>query len=110
MNKTNGLSDNTKRVYKFIEYLCITCKAYDDKNNQLSCLPVMLTKKDIANKLCLSEKTVERSITTLIRHRAIYRYNYNNNYIYSLTPLDMSNDMLIRIRLLNVSGQQDTID
>ena len=104
MNKTGWLKGNTERVYKFINSLCTTCNAYDNKNNKLSCLPVMLTKKDIADKLCLSEKTVERSIGMLIRHHNIYRYEYNNSYIYSLQPLDMSNDMLIRIRLFNVNN------
>lgn len=104
MNKTGWMSGNTERVYKFIEYLCTTCNAYDDKNNKLSCVPVMITKKDVADKLCLSEKTIERNINMLIRHHNIYRYSYNNNYIYNLEPLDMSNDILIRIRLFNVNN------
>ena len=54
MNKTGWLKGNTERVYKFINSLCTTCNAYDNKNNKLSCLPVMLTKKDITYQQYLS--------------------------------------------------------
>lgn len=92
MNKTQ------KRVYDFINYLCSSCLLHDDNNHKLDNLPVLLTRQAIANKLCLSNKTVERALEYLITNKYIYRIEFGNNYIYNTKPININHDFLCRVR------------
>ena len=83
MNKTQ------KRVYDYIKYLCNACiLVYPYTHDKFNNMCVLLSRQDIANKLCLSNKTIERALEYLINNKHIYRKEIGHNYIYSINPIN----------------------
>ena len=85
---------NKDKVYTWIKYLCVHHNVPGLKN-----IPVMVSREYIANKFKLSIRQITRILTSLEEENKIYRHKlYNSVYIYSITPIDASNDMIVRIR------------
>ena len=98
MNNTNVTNqDNVSskdKVYTWIKYLCVHHNVPGIKN-----IPVMVSREYIANKFKLSIRQITRILTSLEKENKIYTHKlYNSVYIYSITPIDTSNDMIARIR------------
>lgn len=87
------MNETQKRIYDFIYHLCTSCKFLTGT------MPVLLTRHDIAKKLCLSDKTVQRNLEWLIDNKYIYRVEYNRLYIYNVNPIDTTYDFICRIRV-----------
>ena len=79
MNKTQ------KRVYDYIKYLCNACVlVYPDTHDKFNNMCVLLSRQDIANKLCLSNKTIERALEYLINNKFVKKNkSYLLTYFYS---------------------------
>ena len=89
MNKTQ------QRIYDYIKFLSYGCKLLNPPIG----IPVILTKKNIADKLNLNPMTVKRNLEYLIENKHIYIYKINTSYIYSLSEIDITKDMFIRLRV-----------
>lgn len=91
--------DNTNvtmksRIYNWIHYLCTHHNSKEFKE-----VPVMFTREYVASKFGISIRQVVRHLKSLEDEKLIYRYKiYNNIYIYSLKPIDMSRDIFVRVR------------
>lgn len=92
------MNETQERIYNFIKWLCSSCKLSDPSGRQLDNLPVLLTRQAIANKLCLSEKTVQRNLDWLITNNYIYKIEFNHSYIYNIKPINVNHDFLCRLR------------
>lgn len=91
LNSNVSLKD---RVYNWIEYLCSSHKI-----SQVKDIPVMITANHVSLKFSISDRQSIRVLDTLVKEKRIYRYKiYNKLCIYSLRPLDLSRDILVRIR------------
>lgn len=92
------MNETQTRIFNFINYLCNSCVLHDDNNNQLHNMPVLLTRHAIANKLCLSERTVQRNLDWLVANKYIYRLSLSGVYIYNTIPITSVNNVICRIR------------
>ena len=93
------MNQTQKRVYNFIKYLCSSCILHDQSGRQLDNMSVLLTRQAIANKLCLSERTVNRALDYLVANNYIYRISIGINYIYNINNISNINNTIIRVRL-----------
>lgn len=95
MSNTDVANKSTKdRIYNWIYYLCTHHNIYQVKD-----IPVTFTREYVATKFTISIRQVERILKTLKEEGKIYRYKiYNNIYVYSITPQDITRDILVRVR------------
>lgn len=60
--------------------------------------PVMFKREEVATRFNISIRQVERHMNSFVKDNKLFRYKlYNNIYVYSFTPLDMSKPMYIRV-------------
>lgn len=82
------------RVYNWIKYLCT-----HHNITQVKDIPVMININHVTIKFGISKRHAIRILDTLIEEKYIYRYKiYNKLCIYSITPLDITSDVLVRVR------------
>ena len=82
------------RVYNWIEFLCT-----NHNISQVKDIPVMVTVNNVSLKFSISDRQSIRILNALVEEKKIYRYKiYNKLTIYSLRPLDLSRDILVRVR------------
>lgn len=94
----DDLNINTKRVFKYIYSMTHSCCLYDKSGNGINITPVVLTGQDIADKLNLCERTVQRCLVLLIKSKYIYKYSLGSINIYSTEPF-INKDLLVRVKL-----------
>jgi hypothetical protein len=94
-NATNNQDVTIKtRIYNWIEYLCT-----HHNFNQVKDIPVMFTRECVTSKFGISTRQAIRHLKSLEEEGKIYRYKiYNNIYIYSIKPLDVTKDLFVRVR------------
>ena len=82
------------RIYNWIKYLCTSCNLQEVKD-----IPVMITVTHVTLKFGMSKRQAIRILDSLIEDKLIYKHKiYNKLNIYSISPIDMSHDVLVRIR------------
>ena len=92
MDSNNNVSIKT-RVYEWIEYLCTHHKL------GVPDIPVMFTRECVSTKFSISVRQTTRVLESLVEEKKIYRNKlYNNIYIYSLKPIKLDRDILVRVR------------
>jgi hypothetical protein len=81
------------KVYEWIEYLCTNHKL------PVKTIPVMFTANQVSLKFNVSNRHAIRILDELIEEKKIYKNKlYNKLTIYSLTPISLDRDILVRIR------------
>ena len=92
----NNANVHTKtRVYNWIEYLCT-----HHNFNQVKYIPVIITRQHVSSKFNISMRQATRILNALVEEKKIYVYKkYNSIFIYSLVPIDINNDIFVRIRV-----------
>lgn len=88
-------SKSTKdRIYDWVYYMCT-----HHNIPQIKDIPVMFTREYLANRYNISNRQIERILLSLVEEKKLYRYKiYNNIYIYSITPKDITKDVFVRVR------------
>lgn len=92
------MNETQKRIYDYVKHLCSSCILYDQSGRQLDNIPVLLTRHVIADKLSLSDKTVQRNLDWLVSNNYIYKISFGSNYIYNIKPIT-NNDFLCRVKI-----------
>lgn len=93
------MQDNTNvttkiRVYNWIYYLCT-----HHNSKELKDIPVIVTRECVTTKFGISMRQAIRILNSLVEENKIYRYKlYNNIYMYSITPQDITHDLFVRVR------------
>lgn len=93
------MNETQQRIFNYVKWLCSSCCLMSSQGDILDNVPVLTTVKSIADKLGLSERTVQRNLEWLVNHNYIYRVEHNRSYIYSTQPINLNNDFLCRVRL-----------
>lgn len=89
-----------ERVYKYIKHLCESCKLSYPNGNNIDNIPVSITRQQIADKLNISEKTVQRCLKYLLDNNYIYRYELGSSvYIYNIKPINTNQDFICRVKM-----------
>lgn len=94
------MNETQQRVYDYIKHLCSSCILYDQSGRQVDNIPVSITRQSIADKLNISEKTVQRCLKHLLDNNYIYRYELGSSvYIYNIKPINTNKDFICRIKM-----------
>lgn len=86
------MSETKTNIYTWIKYMCT--------NNKLNItVPVMFALTTIQEKFNISDRQAKRIMKSLEEEGKIYRIKvYNNITLYSISPIDTSGDLFVRVR------------
>lgn len=94
------MNETQQRIFNFINHLCNSCILMSPSGDVITNMPVLLTRQQIADKLSLSEKTVQRGLDFLLTNKYIYRLEIGAKlYIYNIIPVNNINDFICRVRV-----------
>jgi predicted HTH transcriptional regulator len=94
------MNETQQRIFNYINHLTSSCVLMAPSGDVITNMPVLLTRQQIADKLCLSEKTIERHIDYLLENKYIYRVSIGvSNYIYNTIPINNNSDYICRIKV-----------